>query len=472
MKSGVGARLEASFRPKVHWGAEFLTDRVRICGLKEAAGKIAVAASFDGAYPEGEAFARAHGLGFAGLHAAVSHVPFKLEALEPGQGEEDILPQAERLKPTGLALESLDAHGFALGPARFLLFAREDALRGFVEHLPAPLAALWNLVPSPLALLAESAPDDLHRRAVLLVEETFTHVLFLRDGAPEAYAKAFTGLEEARLDAAAFAREMKKVLIYHHGSKFPGASLEAVTLWSDGAQGEAAAALGDLGLPLRTAAWMPALDAVPAPFKVAGALALRGLRGEEPLVSFTVARPALAEDRRLWMRRAGLLARGGYQVMAALAAVVFLLVAGALGLRFMVESKARTWAGELGRWDQFQSRKAAVESQLGDMQGLLSRRTGGYASLQAIAGRLPAEVWLREWEAETGSDGRYVHRLTGYSLAEDQVPRFLANLEGMRRYGSVRLKSTERIKGEKVEKETGIAANRKDLVRFQMVVTE
>jgi Tfp pilus assembly protein PilN len=473
----LGARIEACFRPKVHWGAEFLADRVRICGLREDGGKsgraaVAVAATFEGPYAEAEAFARAHGLAYAGLHGAVSHLPFKIEALEPGQGEDDILPQVERFKPIGLTAEALDAQAFAADPGRHLLLVREDALRGFLDHLPAALASLRDLVPSPLALFPQAAPPEVHRSAALLVEEGFTHILFLREGAPEAYAKAFTGREEARRDPAAFAREMKKVLIYHHGSRFPGASLDAIVLWSDGAEAEAEAALGDIGPPHVPSAWSPDLAAVPAPFRVAGSMALAGLRETETLVSFTVPRPVLAEERRLWMRRAGMLARTGYQVAAAMAVIACLLMAGALGFRLVVESKARTWAGELGKWDSFQKRRAAVESQLGSLQGVLSRRTGGYASLQGIAAQLPAEVWLQEWEAEAGPDGRYVHRLTGYSLAEDKVPRFLANLEGSRRFGNVKLKSTERIQGEKVEKETGIAANRKDLVRFQMVVAE
>jgi Tfp pilus assembly protein PilN len=147
-------------------------------------------------------------------------------------------------------------------------------------------------------------------------------------------------------------------------------------------------------------------------------------------------------------------------------------VASAFVFRAVVASKAEAWSGELRKWDQFQKRRASVEARLARMQGLLDRRTDGYASLQRLAALLPAEVWLEEWEAEAGDGGRYTHHLTGYSLSEGRVPEFLARLEDGKRYRSVRLKSTERIKGEKVEKETGISANRKDLVRFQVVVAE
>lgn len=484
MKRGLGARLEASFRPRVHWGAEFLADRVRICGLKGESGKVAVAATFEGPYAEADAFARSRGLAFEGLHAAVSHLPFKLEALDPlaAGAEDDTLAQAERLKPTGLGMDALDIHGFAWGGGRGLVLAREDAVRGFADRLPDSLAALWELAPSPLALLPHALAGDggdggeAGRWAALLVEESHTHVLFLRGNVPEAYAKAFTGLEEARQDPSSFAREMKKVLVYHYGSRFPGASLEAFSLWSDGPEGEAASALAGLDLPRADPAWAPGLAGVPAPFKTAGAMALAGLQGgsegAESLVSFTVPRPQAAQGRRLWMRRAGQLARTGYQVAAVGAVAAVLMAASALAFRVVVEAKARTWSGELRKWDQFQKRRVTVERQLAGLQGLLSRRTEGYASLQRIAAALPAEVWLEEWEAEAGAGGRYVHRLTGYSLAEDRVPLFLAALEDGKRFRSVKLKTTERIKGEAIEKETGIAANRKDLIRFQVVVSE
>lgn len=478
MKRGIGARLEASFRPSVHWGAEFLSDKVRLIGLREepaesgaSAHRVAVAARFEGPYAEAEAFARARGLAYEGLQGAVSHLPFKLEALE-SQADDDPAPQAERLKPAGLAVDALDLQGFSLGEGRGLLLAREEAVRAFVAQLPASLAALWNLAPSPLALLPFAKPRD-GRTAALIAEEGYTHVTYLRDGRLEAYAKVFAGLEEARRDGAAYAREMKKALVYHYGSRFPGAALESVALWSDGPAGEAAAALAGFPVPVVPAAWGPGLEAVPPAFRAAAASALDGLRSEEPPASFAVSAPALPQARRLWMRRAGQLARSGYQVLALAAAAAVLLVAGALIFRAVVESKAKTWSGELRRWDEFQARRAGVEGQLGSLQGLLARRTEGYASLQRIAAQLPPEVWLSEWEAEAAGDGsRYVHRLTGYSLSESRVPEFLARLEDGKRFASVKLKSTERIQGEKVEKETGIQANRKDLVRFQAVVTE
>lgn len=287
---------------------------------------------------------------------------------------------------------------------------------------------------------------------------------------PEAYAKAFTGLLEARKEPSAFARELGKILIYHHGGKFPGADLDSIGLWRDGSDGEGAAALAAHGLPLAPISWSAALAAVPAPFRAAAAMALLGSESAEG--SFSIPRPVAPENRRRWLRRAGLLARAGFPVAAGLALAALLAAASALVLRQVVESKARTWAGELGKWDRFQERRAGVEARLEKLQGLLSRRTTGYASLQGIASLLPQEVWLEEWEAEAGPGGRYIHRLTGYALAEDRVPQFLARLEDGGRFKSVKLKSTEKIRGDRVEKETGIHANRKDLVRFQAVAAE
>src|SRR5690242_18083802 len=89
---GFGARLEARFEPRLHWGAEFLEDKVRLCAVSmNPGGKITVDKTFEGSYAEAEAFARAQGLESEGLHAAVSHLPFKISIVEPGAAEDDAL---------------------------------------------------------------------------------------------------------------------------------------------------------------------------------------------------------------------------------------------------------------------------------------------------------------------------------------------------------------------------------------------
>jgi Fimbrial assembly protein (PilN) len=92
--------------------------------------------------------------------------------------------------------------------------------------------------------------------------------------------------------------------------------------------------------------------------------------------------------------------------------------------------------------------------------------------MQRIAGLLPSETWLETWELENVSGRRFNHRLEGFALAEGRVPEFLSALEKNGRLGSVKLKSTERIKGETVEDKTKIQANRKDLIRFQIGAAE
>jgi Tfp pilus assembly protein PilN len=187
-------------------------------------------------------------------------------------------------------------------------------------------------------------------------------------------------------------------------------------------------------------------------------------------MSFSIPRPVGAEARRLWMRRTGILARFGYHVSAGAAIGVVLLVLSAVGLRWTVETKVHAWSGELKRWDEFQKRKASVVAQLDGMTGLLSRRTEGYADLQRISSLLPSDLWLQSWEMDGRGGTGFTHRISGYSPIEARVPEFLANLEKTRKFASVKLKSTERIKGEAVEQKTGIQANRKDLIHFEMGV--
>lgn len=472
--TGLGARLEARFRPEWHWGGEFLEGRVRFCGLRESAGTTLPAVTFEGTHAEAEAFARSRGLAYEGVHAAVTHLPFKLAPLETasGEGDEDIHPQAERLRPQGLPLEALDLQVFSQDARRFLVMAREDGLGAFRQSLAESLRGWWGLTASPLALLP--LLEDLEIpgiRAALLVEAKHTHVIFLRDGSLEAYVKVFTGWEDAGREPAAFLREMKKALVYHFGSRFPGLSVEAIEIWKDGPEGQVRSALEGLGVPILSPQWPPEVAAVPEAFRVAAALAWQGLQGT-PAAGFSIPGNPRAEARRQWLRRTGVLTRTGYQAFIGLAAGVALLSLAAFGLRWAVAIKTRVWAGELKKWDQFQERKSAVESRLGGLQGILSRRTEAYAGLQRIAALLPPEVWLESWEAEAGPGKSFTHRLTGYTLVESRVPELLSNLEKGRPSGSVKLKSTEKIKAETVEKKTGIAANHKDLIKFQMGVNE
>jgi Tfp pilus assembly protein PilN len=470
--SGLGAGLEARFRPRLHWGAEFLADKARLCALGHKDGKPAVVHAFEGGYAEAEAFAAAHGLAFEGLHAAISHVPFKIDASSSEGAEEDILPDIERIKPQGLPAEAFDAHAFRIGENNYVILSREDALKGFLDKLPEPLGSLWSLEASPLALIPFlDAERACGYWAALLGDAEESHLLFFRDGAILAYAKVFAGWEAARREPTAFATELKKALVYYFGSRFPGLFLEAAQIWRDGSGGEIASALKGLGIPQVQPGWGE-LASVPEAFRVATATALQALRGQEPLAAFPTPNPEAAESRRVWRRRAGTLARMGALTLAGVAIGVLLLAVSALALRWTVETKARAWSGELRRWSGFQARKAEVEARLNGVKGVLARRTDSYAGMQRIASLLPPELWLETWELENANGRRFNHRLEGYSLAEARVPEFLANLEKSGRLGSVKLKSTERIKGGIVEEKTHIQANRKDLVRFQIGASE
>jgi Tfp pilus assembly protein PilN len=470
---GLGAGLEARFRARLHWGAEFLADKVRLCALGDRGGKPTVFHTFEGGYREAEAFAVTHGLAYEGLQSAISHLPFKMDATTVSERtEEDILPEIERIKPQGLPSEAFDVNPFRVGENRYLILAREDALKDFLTKLPESISSLWCLEASPLALLPFLDPKCASGHwAALLSDSEETHVLFFREESILAYAKVFVGWEAARLKPASFTTELKKALVYHIGSRFPGLSLGAIQIWRDGFGGEIASALKGLNIPQVRPDWGE-LAAIPEPFRVSGAKALQALRSQAPLAPFSTPTPEAAESRRAWRRRTGVLARFGTLTLAGMAIGVLLLSASALALRWTVEAKAKDWSGELHRWSELQAQRAEVEARLNGVKRLLARRTDCYVGMQSITALLPPELWLETWELEKAGERRFNHRLEGYSLAEVRVPEFLANLEKSGRLGSVKLKSTERIKGEIVEAKTHIQANRKDLIRFQIGVAE
>lgn len=468
--AGPARGLESRFRPAAHWGAEFLAAGARLCAF--AAGKSGPeqVRAFAGTYAEAEAFARAEGLAWEGLHAAVSHLPFKLEPLGPdsGSGEDESAAVAERARPQGLPAESMEAQEFQAGSGRVLALARADAVTGFAAGLPPSLRALWDLAPSPLALLPHlDAAKAVGHWAALWSEADYTHLLFFRGPELLAYAKPFAGHADAARDAEAFAREMKKSLVYHFGSRFQGASLDGLQVWNDGPAGQVGAALAGLGIPRFQPDWGP-LAALPPEFRVAAALALRAARGDEASGSFAIAHPAAAHARRTWRERARRLVRAGVPVAAFMALIAGLLAGSAIAFRLVVQAKAKDWSSELGRWEAFQQRKAEVERELGGMREILERRTASHAALQQASARIPAETWLERWEIESAAGKRASQRLEGFALSEARVPELLSGLERSGTGGAWKLKSTERVKGETVRQKTGIEANRRDLVRFQI----
>ena len=472
--SGWGGRLESRFQPALYWGAEFLSTKVRLLAFMEKEGMPEVMHTFEGDYAQAEVFAAKHGLEFDGIRGAVSHLPFKIEPLKLNaeSNEEDLQPHIDRAKPLGLPSEAFDVQSFQWEDSSFLILCREEALQEFLTKLSPSLHALWSLEFPHLALLPFIDKSlAIGHWVSILCEEDFIHLLFFRESTPIAYAKMFTGWDDAHKDANAFATEIKKALVYHFESQFTGLSLQGVQIWREGPAGEVATALHGMGIAQFQPDW-GALAKLPESMRVAGALALQGLQGKEAKFSFTHDQPADAFAKRLWNRRAGLLAKTEILVFAAAGIGVAMLILSALGLHLTVTSKAKSWSGELQRWTDFQKQKTDVDGQLESMKGLINHRTEGYSSLTQIAKQLPPEVWLESWEVENISGHRFSHHLDGYSLLEAHVPEFLANLEKTGLFNAVKLKTTERIKAESVEEKTKISANRKDLVRFQITATE
>ncbi len=457
--------------PIRQWGIEFLAHEVRICGFRKDEEGWILDKSFAGSRVDAEAFAQSQDLVNQGVYAAVSTIPYKIIALESDLGsEDDLLPLVERVKPLGLATGMLDYFEGSHAGKRLLVLAREHAVAGFRETLPEDLKSLWELIPSPLALLPfidlTQTPD---RLAALLPEDQYVHILFFSGRMLESYVKVFVPLEKLHSDPAGYTREIKKALVYHYGARFLGTPLEALQIWKDSPDQAMAKALQGLAIPLVKPVWKKELNSVTDSLRVSAAMALR--HTVEAYGSFTLPPNLRAESSRLWKSRTTRLLRWGTLTLLGAGTIVGMLTLAGLGMRMMVEMKSHTWASELGKWDTFRKNKVTVETRLGNMQGLLFNRTLDYAGLQRIAALMPTEMWMESWEIEAQSSGQLEHRLVGYAMQESRITEFLSKLEKSH-FLAVKLKSTEHMPGDKVQKKTGIPANRKDLTRFQLNLSE
>ncbi len=180
----------------------------------------------------------------------------------------------------------------------------------------------------------------------------------------------------------------------------------------------------------------------------------------------------LAASRRLWKKRTGVLARAVFHAVWMLAFTAGAMALAAEILHRMNQADTQRYAADLNKWKSVQAMRTEAEDEMNRLRSALTQRSRVASSLVQVASQLPDSLWLEEWELEWGRGGRLEHRLSGYALAESRVPEFLGSLERKKAWRLAKLRSTERVKGETVEKKTGIQANRMDLVRFQVQVEE
>ena len=474
-RSGMGARMEAQFKQKIFWGCEFLSHRVRLCGVQNKNGVPTLAETFEGSYAEAEIFAESRGLLSLGFNASVSHLPFKISRVHHSESssEETLTTETEGALPIGLKLDAMELVPFQFGAPEFMVLLRSDTLHSFLDSLPRSLKSFWTLTPSPLVILPQLMLDMLPGNAAVIQSELhYSHILFFKNQKLESYVKIFAGLEQTANHPETYLKELKKVLVYYYSNRFSGSTLDSVHLINDGEGNAVKVLLTQLDISTTDLKFLTEIPTLPRSFQIAAALALQGLNGNESLAPFALGRPHLPQLNHKWKRRSGALAKYGSVLSLGAAIGVVLLVLSAFGLTLMVESKTHTWAGELGRWDEFQKRKKEVGQVLESMQGILAHKTESYGDLQRVAQMLPPETWLQSIELTHQIASGYTHHLSGYTLQESRVPQFLSNLEKSHHFVSVKLKSTEKIKGEVVEQKTGISANRKDLIHFEIGMTE
>ncbi len=463
------------FMPRIVWGAEWTSQEIHLVGVDYKTKKFV--RHFKGDFNEAAAFAQAQGLTYEGFYGAVSHLPFKwVFQNEIENSEEGRRIAEEASRPQGIRRDELESLTFAEIECHALLWFRADSLEAFTKSLPQSLATLSELVPSPLllnqALDFQKCNDSF---LILLPEIDYTHLLMYRDKMLLAHSRIPYGLNTINESPILMAKEIQKALLHwneHWKNQRENLQVTSVYLWKNHAACDWEKILAPLGLIVENAACIKTLSTLPEEFRLAGLQALNHAQGQISAISLGSWNEELVAKRRKWLQHAGFLCRANYWILLFFGGSVALMFALSLALQISVKVSHKKWNHELKEWNVLQKHKQNVEQELQKLSEVLSLRNSSAKSLQQVTSALPAGVWLESWDLESGEKSGFIHHLSGYALDEAKVSELLAHLEKQNHFSEVKLKSTEAMAAEKVVQKTGIKANHRDLVYFQMQVQE
>ena len=465
------------------WGAEFTEDHVRLVCL-QSAGSPKVTKSFKGTYKEALKFAGDNALEFKGVRAAVSHLPFKTTHF-PGEALEspEALEEAEnKSRPPGLTGEDMIEEWVPVSKSSLLLQMREGHLQHFLKDLPKELGTLSWAAPSPFAYhrlfgaTMGKMADVRHgagpiSRAALVVESDYTHVMFYIDGEVRLCLKLFMGYEQVRDVPDQYLVELKKALAYYWQTKVMGSAITEVVLFKDGPEGEVLKALQEgLDVPVRIPEPPAFVNGLDRSLYGALGMALSENEDEPPPYSVGSRNASQVSSRRLWLRHSRTLAKAlGVYLLVSL--LVLGLMASASGVMHLVFKDDKKEGAEAARGlAQLVSQRTLLEGEIKQVQGMLANRTRLTEKMQAIQQQIPAKMWLSSFVSEKKEGGGFTFRIGGYCFEESSISKFMQGLEKLSGTQSVQLKSTELVPAKTVQEITGLKANLRDLVQFQLVV--
>jgi Tfp pilus assembly protein PilN len=281
---------------------------------------------------------------------------------------------------------------------------------------------------------------------------------------------------------ALYESELKKVLVYHWQSKLMGPALEEIFVLQSIRDITIESSDQHIGFGTISQNLLP-FTSFPLPlsepyYRVAASMAMMSFnesRGDSDEIngfSFSSLNAALPGSRRNWLDRSRILSRFSIAAVLLFVLTVTSLFISAKALSFFISSDREKFADDISKLEEVRRKKDETAGNIMKVSRVLRERSAVSGDMQLIASSLPDELWLSEWEVSRAEGRSYDHGLSGYCFSESRVSTFLSNLEKTGSFASVRLKSTELVKGDIVRRKTGLKANYRDLIHFRLAVSQ
>ncbi|MGL1934458.1 MAG: hypothetical protein OCD01_05540 [Fibrobacterales bacterium] len=454
------------FEPKIQWAALFLKEIVLLVGTEMVNGKAIVVQSFKGDYEEASLLAQKLHLQHKGVSVVTNRIPVKITNI--GSITEftpdELSSEEERAEPIGidknqLHCTHLDDNGF-----RMLMQYREDHVAEFLSSLPAGFETVAAIYPTEIMSYLTIAPAVEYSSAALYIDSDRTHILYYTSGVLHHTLTLKIGESTAVEEPEKYRIELQKAFIYYWEARVLEEPLSEVILLTEC---EAVSyILETFNIPVKRLGNTDS-DSYSELFQ---SLASEATNVSHLDISLGDQNREAIHSMHDWNNWSFNLLK-----IASLPVLLLLTLSLISGIwygvnAFLYADAESTYEMELKKIEQVTEKQKEIAAEKGLVEGILLKNSGVMHDYGAIARAVPGELWINSWESEKETGSGYKHVVSGYTTQEVKVSLYLATLEKVKSFKSIRLVSTEFIEGKRVQKKTKLKANNKDLIHFVIEV--
>ncbi len=466
-------RLPELFEPQIRCGIDINESKATLCLAKCVSGQWTVVKQFTGDHGSAQAWAKKNGVSDSGLHGIISQIPFRIDVIEGVNSEEELSPEALENETTipGTKAEDFEHLLIQWRHQSLSVQYRKDLMEHWVEQLVS-FGSFWKLQWAPLMVLHWAAWTGIKEPGVYIhLEEKQYHLLFFDLNGLLAYSRISTNLSQDSDEMShilSLGAELSKALLYFWEAHLSQEKMKSIYLLEPDERIKQAIQHSGIDISIVTMPAKAKFSMVPRP--LLGTIAALDIGPDETL-DCSLSNPGLGTLQRnlLWRQRCARLTQTLSIACLSVTLLLCLLVISGLGMQLLLKYSQNRSAEQLQRALKVRQTMGSLQNDLERFRPIVEKRSTIAKELQNGSESAPEGLWLEKWSLESSEKGAE-QVMQGYAFETQQIQNFLKSLETEGNYSQVILKSTETVAGPWVQEKTGLAANRKDLIHFQIVV--